>query len=561
MSYFHDSSIGEYYYGPGHPMKPQRLQMTHHLILSYNLYKKMDVYRPHHATDEEMMLFHSPEYIDFMRRVTPDTQQDFAKQLQRFNGEDCPVFDGLYDYCRIYTGGSIDGAMKLNHGIADVAINWAGGLHHAKRSEASGFCYVNDIVLGILELLKYHPRVLYLDIDIHHGDGVEEAFCTTDRVMTVSFHKYGDYFFPGTGDVKDVGVKAGKYYSLNVPLKDGMNDESYQRIFVPVMQKVMEIYQPTALVLQCGSDSLSGDRLGCFNLSVRGHAECVRRMLTYCLPTLILGGGGYTIRNVARCWTYETAVVLGEELENELPYNDYIAYYGPDFALHFATSATMENLNTRQYLETIKQQVLENLRLLQAAPGVQMEQMPDMLEPQPDVKAEDAADQKGVRTGPEHPAEHYDDTNWRAKYVHHGDGVEEAFCTTDRVMTVSFHKYGDYFSPGAGDDVKDVGVKADEEGISRRDERPQTRREEISPRCTNPRCPHAKIQDPKQAQPTRRDERPQAPAAHDAGIEYGVLAADIAADNMAAHIADLLSSHDPSCPLSASAASFWLIQP
>jgi hypothetical protein len=103
-------------------------------------------------------------------------------------------------------------------------------------------------------------------------------------------------------------------------------------------------------------------------------------------------------------------VVLGEELENELPYNDYIAYYGPDFALHFATSATMENLNTRQYLETIKQQVLENLRLLQAAPGVQMEQMPDMLEPQPDVKAEDAADQKGVRTGPEHPAEHYDDT-------------------------------------------------------------------------------------------------------------------------------------------------------
>jgi hypothetical protein len=107
-----------------------------------------------------------------------------------------------------------------------VAINWAGGLHHAKKFEASGFCYINDIVLGILELLKYHPRVLYLDIDIHHGDGVEEAFYTTDRVMTVSFHKYGDYFFPGTGDVKDVGVKGGKYYSVNVPLKDGINDET-----------------------------------------------------------------------------------------------------------------------------------------------------------------------------------------------------------------------------------------------------------------------------------------------------------------------------------------------
>lgn len=97
---------------------------------------------------------------------------------------DCPVFDGLYDFCATYTGCSIDGAVKLNHGLTDVAINWSGGLHHAKKTEASGFCYINDIVLAILELLKYHPRVLYIDIDIHHGDGVEEAFYTTDRVMT-----------------------------------------------------------------------------------------------------------------------------------------------------------------------------------------------------------------------------------------------------------------------------------------------------------------------------------------------------------------------------------------
>jgi len=111
---------------------------------------------------------------------------------------DCPVFDGLYDFCATYTGCSIDGAVKLNHGLTDIAVNWSGGLHHAKKMEASGFCYVNDIVLAILELLKYNPRVLYIDIDVHHGDGVEEAFYTTDRVMTLSFHKYGD-FFPGTG--------------------------------------------------------------------------------------------------------------------------------------------------------------------------------------------------------------------------------------------------------------------------------------------------------------------------------------------------------------------------
>lgn len=123
-------------------------------------------------------------------------------------------------------------------------MNWSGGLHHAKKAEASGFCYMNDIVLAILELLKYlllswiifrvYPRVMYIDIDIHHGDGVEEAFYLTDRVMTVSFHKYGNYF-PGTGNVSDVGLEKGKNYAVNIPLKDGMDDESYKRIFEPVL--------------------------------------------------------------------------------------------------------------------------------------------------------------------------------------------------------------------------------------------------------------------------------------------------------------------------------------
>ena len=114
----------------------------------------------------------------------------------------------------------MEGAAMLNNEQCDIAINWAGGLHHARKFQPSGFCYVNDIVIGILELLKVFPRVLYIDIDIHHGDGVQEAFYLTDRVMTVSFHKYGNYFFPGTGDMYEMGAEAGRYYSLNVPLKE-----------------------------------------------------------------------------------------------------------------------------------------------------------------------------------------------------------------------------------------------------------------------------------------------------------------------------------------------------
>ncbi|KAJ7418256.1 Histone deacetylase 2 [Willisornis vidua] len=383
-----EGDIGNYYYGQGHPMKPHRIRMTHNLLLNYGLYRKMEIYRPHKATAEEMTKYHSDEYIKFLRSIRPDNMSEYSKQMQRFNvGEDCPVFDGLFEFCQLSTGGSVAGAVKLNRQQTDMAVNWAGGLHHAKKSEASGFCYVNDIVLAILELLKYHQRVLYIDIDIHHGDGVEEAFYTTDRVMTVSFHKYGEYF-PGTGDLRDIGAGKGKYYAVNFPMRDGIDDESYGQIFKPIISKVMEMYQPSAVVLQCGADSLSGDRLGCFNLTVKGHAKCVEVVKTFNLPLLMLGGGGYTIRNVARCWTYETAVALDCEIPNELPYNDYFEYFGPDFKLHISPS-NMTNQNTPEYMEKIKQRLFENLRMLPHAPGVQMQAIPE------DAVHEDSGDEDG----------------------------------------------------------------------------------------------------------------------------------------------------------------------
>jgi len=151
---------------------------------------------------------------------------------------------------------------------------------------------------------------------------VEEAFYTTDRVMTVSFHKYGEYF-PGTGELRDIGVGQGKYYAVNFPLRDGITDETYKTIFEPVIQAVMDWYRPEAIVLQCGGDSLSGDRLGCFNLSMAGHANCVSFVKSFNLPVLVLGGGGYTMRNVSRTWCYETSVLVGQQLPVQLPFCDF----------------------------------------------------------------------------------------------------------------------------------------------------------------------------------------------------------------------------------------------
>jgi histone deacetylase 1/2 len=254
--------MGGFYYGQGHPMKPHRVRMAHSLILHYGLYDRMQCFRPRPADGDDLRAFHAEDYVQFLRTVTPANSGELQRELREYNmQEDCPVFDGLWRYCQLYAGGSIGAAVQLNYASAEVAINWAGGLHHGKKAEASGFCYVNDIVLAILELLKYHQRVLYVDIDVHHGDGVEEAFLTTDRVMTVSFHKYGGGFFPGTGDVGNVGHGRGRHYAVNAPLRDGITDAAYKSLFEPVMTRVMEVYRPEVVVLQCGEPVIAHHEL------------------------------------------------------------------------------------------------------------------------------------------------------------------------------------------------------------------------------------------------------------------------------------------------------------
>lgn len=255
----------------------------------------MHCYRPHRATAENFKMFHSEDYVTFLQRINlHNINNDIKALMKRFeigthSRMDCPIFEGMFELAQISSGGSIASAVKINRQEADICINFAGGLHHAKQSEASGFCYINDIVLCILELLKFHKRVLYVDIDCHHGDGVEEAFYITNRVMTVSFHQFGDDFFPGTGSVKDVGAGKGRNYSLNIPFQAGINDEDYERIFVPVMSRVIEVYGPDVIVLQCGADSLAGDKIGDLNLTLKGHGKCVKFIRDFNIPMIMLG--------------------------------------------------------------------------------------------------------------------------------------------------------------------------------------------------------------------------------------------------------------------------------
>ncbi|EAY14482.1 acetylpolyamine aminohydrolase, putative [Trichomonas vaginalis G3] len=368
--YFYDDDIGNFMYNQGHPMKPHRIRMAHNLIMAYELFSSMRVLRPRRATALDMTRFHTDEYVQFLQVATPKNTSGDDPVLEKFNIDgDSPVFNGVFEFCQISAGGSISGAQELISGKCDIAINWAGGLHHAKKAEASGFCYCADCVLGILKLLDRYDRVMYIDIDIHHGDGVEEAFYTTDRVLTVSFHKYGDDFFPCTGNKNDIGIDRGKGYAVNVPLSDGLDDAAFESIFKPVMSRLIEWYRPGAILLQCGADSLTGDRIGCFNLTLKGHAMAVEFIKNLKIPLLVTGGGGYTVRNVARCWAYETAVLTETPISDELPYNEYMGYFGPDYRLHLQPS-NMENTNSEQDLNDLMQLIDNHMKDAQAAPSV-----------------------------------------------------------------------------------------------------------------------------------------------------------------------------------------------
>lgn len=403
VSWHHNPDVERYHFGQFHPMKVWRLTLTKTLVMGYKMHHAMDTYRSLPATKEEIATFHKQDYVDFLSKATPKNIAEMYPELAQPTGysspvfgvgDDCPIFDGLFEYCSYYSGASIDAATKLCSGQSDIALNWGGGLHHAKKGEASGFCYINDIVLAILELLKHHPRVLYIDIDVHHGDGVEQAFWSTDRVFCVSFHKYDrEVFFPGTGPLDSTGPihpdNPGRNHTINVPLNDGITDTDYAFLFDYVIGAVNKTYDPSVIVLQCGADSLGHDRLGCFNLNIKGHGHCVQFCTDWCTknkkPLLVLGGGGYTPRNVARAWAHETSLCIGAAdkidptLPDDMPWRDAFRKEGMTLFPNLG-GWKKENLNTKADLEKIVRSVSEQLRYVRGAPSVQMNWIPSEID-------------------------------------------------------------------------------------------------------------------------------------------------------------------------------------
>jgi len=202
-----------------------------------------------------------------------------------------------------------------------IAFNIAGGLHHARDDRASGFCYVNDPVLAILYFVDRGYRVLYLDVDAHHGDGVQWAFYDDPRVLTVSFHQDGRTLFPGTGHITEMGTKAGIGYSVNVPMLPGTDDEVFWQGFINIVPNLFETFRPDVIVSQLGVDTFMDDPLTSLELTTNGFCNVISYLREYAPAWVALGGGGYNVDNVARAWTLAWAIMNGVELPDELPEN------------------------------------------------------------------------------------------------------------------------------------------------------------------------------------------------------------------------------------------------
>ncbi len=312
--------FGNFSYGDDHPFKLQRNRLAYDLFEAYGLLDlpNMEIRDCSPISDELVLTFHDPAYIDRLREfsASDEPRADFRYGL---GDAECPVFKGLYDCAALGAGATFEAVRLVEEEGFGTAFNLAGGWHHAHRAKASGFSYINDAVLAINWLVARGRRVVYLDIDAHHGDGVQEAFYDTDQVLTISLHESGIYFYPGTGFEDEIGEGRGKGYSVNVPLIAHTDDALYMKAFDEVAYPLIAAYDPDIIVTQIGADTFRTDPLTRLEITTQSYSYIMRKLKALKIPWVALGGGGYDLMNTARAWTIAWAVMNGLQLNPRLP--------------------------------------------------------------------------------------------------------------------------------------------------------------------------------------------------------------------------------------------------
>lgn len=322
-----DAAAQGYDFGPDHPLRPLRLVLTVDLIRALGLHQGDGValVPPRGATDAELHRIHDPAYVEAVRRLSHDPGRHELGRRYGFGSPDNPAFPGMHDVAALIAGGSVRAAEGILAGEFRRAFHPAGGLHHAMRARASGFCVYNDAACAIARFLEAGWRVLYVDGDAHHGDGVEEAFAGDPRVLTISLHEDGRFLFPGTGFVEERGHGAGFGFAVNVPLLPGTDDASWLEAFDTVVPPLARAFRPDVIVTQHGCDAHRWDPLADLAVTTRALEAFARAMDGFSRELcdgrwVALGGGGYDPwRVVPRAWSLVWGAVAGREVPDAVP--------------------------------------------------------------------------------------------------------------------------------------------------------------------------------------------------------------------------------------------------
>ncbi len=264
------------------------------------------------AVRDEVTKLHSDRYLRALERAQAG---EFLPEWLGFGlgTPETPLFRGMYDYAMLACGGSLLGARLILSGSAEVVFNPSGGYHHAHAELAEGFCYINDVALACQTLAEAGKRVLYLDVDVHHGDGVQQFFYQRRDVLTLSIHESGRTLFPFTGFEHELGEGDGRGYCINVPLPAGTYDDAYLKVYYAVVAPVLQQFDPDVIVLELGMDALANDPLAHLKLTNNTFAEIVSHLLMTNKPILAAGGGGYQIERTARGWALCWSILCGAD--------------------------------------------------------------------------------------------------------------------------------------------------------------------------------------------------------------------------------------------------------
>ncbi len=314
-AFIYSPRFEEYRYPPECPFNTGRAGKVRNTLRSMGIFTRGALARefePEEADREVLEKIHTPRYLDALIDAS-EGRYGFESLHMGIGGPDCPIFEDMYRYPAMACGASLKGVELLLSGDVELAFNPSGGFHHAGPELAAGFCYLNDVALACYVLAEQGQRVLYLDVDVHHGDGVQHIFYQRDDVLTISLHESGRTLFPGTGFTNETGEGRGKGYSVNLPFIPGTYDEAYLYAYRETIPPLIRAFDPDVIVFELGADTLSGDPLAHLKLTNNAYVEIIENLLGFRKPLLMTGGGGYNVENTVRAWSLAWSVLSGTD--------------------------------------------------------------------------------------------------------------------------------------------------------------------------------------------------------------------------------------------------------